>query len=76
MLTALLASIGTAGVPGAGLVMLSMVLTSVGLPLEGVALIAGIDRILDMARTAINVTGDGACAVVVAKTEGELAEMK
>jgi len=76
LLTALLASIGTAGVPGAGLVMLSMVLTSVGLPLEGVALIAGIDRILDMARTAINVTGDGACAVVVAKTEGELAEMK
>lgn len=76
LLTALLASIGTAGVPGAGLVMLSMVLTSVGLPLEGVALIAGIDRILDMARTCINVTGDGACAVVVAKTEGELAEMK
>lgn len=76
LLTALLASIGTAGVPGAGLVMLTMVLTSVGLPLEGVALIAGIDRILDMARTSCNVTGDGACAVVVAKTEGELMDVK
>lgn len=76
LLTALLASIGTAGVPGAGLVMLTLVLTSVGLPLEGVALIAGIDRILDMARTSCNVTGDAACAVVVAKTEGELAEIK
>jgi Na+/H+-dicarboxylate symporter len=76
LLTALLASIGTAGVPGAGLVMLTLVLTSVGLPLEGVALIAGVDRILDMARTACNVTGDAACAVVVAKTEGELAEVK
>jgi len=76
LLTALLASIGTAGVPGAGLVMLTLVLTSVGLPLEGVALIAGIDRILDMARTSCNVTGDAACAVVVAKTEGELAEVK
>ena len=56
ILTATLASIGTAGVPGAGLIMLSLVLTSVGLPLEGVAIIAGIDRILDMARTALNVT--------------------
>jgi Na+/H+-dicarboxylate symporter len=73
VLTATLASVGTAGVPGAGLVMLTMVLTSVNLPLEGLALVAGIDRILDMARTAINVTGDGACAVVVAATEGELA---
>lgn len=76
LLTALLASIGTAGVPGAGLVMLTMVLTSVGLPLEGVALIAGVDRILDMARTSCNVTGDAACAVVIAKTEGELTEIK
>lgn len=72
LITALLASIGTAGVPGAGLVMLTVVLTSVGLPLEGVVLIAGVDRILDMARTSCNVTGDAACAVVVAKTEGEL----
>ncbi len=76
LFTALLASIGTAGVPGAGLVMLTVVLTSVGLPLEGVVLIAGIDRILDMARTSCNVTGDAACAVVVAKTEGELTEVK
>jgi len=76
LVTALLASIGTAGVPGAGLVMLTIVLTSVGLPLEGVALIAGVDRILDMARTSCNVTGDAACAVVVAKTEGELKEIK
>ncbi|TFB08031.1 dicarboxylate/amino acid:cation symporter [Candidatus Atribacteria bacterium MT.SAG.1] len=72
LITALLASIGTAGVPGAGLVMLTVVLASVGLPLEGIVLIAGVDRILDMARTSCNVTGDAACAVVVAKTEGEL----
>ena len=72
ILTATLASIGTAGVPGAGVIMLSLVLASVGLPLEGVAVIAGIDRILDMARTALNVTGDCAVAVVVAKSEGEL----
>ncbi len=74
ILTSTLASIGTAGVPGAGLIMLSLVLTSVGLPLEGVAIIAGIDRILDMARTALNVTGDSAVTVVVAKSEGELDE--
>jgi Na+/H+-dicarboxylate symporter len=71
-LTSTLASIGTAGVPGAGLVMTSMVLTSVGLPLEGIAIIAGIDRILDMARTALNVTGDCAVTCVVAHSEGEL----
>jgi Na+/H+-dicarboxylate symporter len=68
---ALLASIGTAGVPGAGLIMLSMVLGSIGVPLEGIALIAGIDRILDMARTAVNVTDDAVAAVLVAKCEGE-----
>jgi Na+/H+-dicarboxylate symporter len=72
VLTATLASIGTAGVPGAGLIMLTMVLTSVNLPLEGVALIAGIDRILDMARTSVNVIGDMAASVVVAATEKEL----
>lgn len=72
ILTATLASIGTAGVPGAGMIMLGMVLQSVGLPIEGIALIAGVDRILDMMRTMINVTGDAACAVVVAATEGEL----
>ncbi|WP_119157929.1 cation:dicarboxylate symporter family transporter [Caldimonas tepidiphila] len=72
VLTATLASIGTAGVPGAGLIMLSLVLASVGLPLEGIAIIAGIDRILDMARTALNVAGDCAVACVVAHSEGEL----
>lgn len=72
VLTATLASIGTAGVPGAGLIMLSLVLTAIGLPLEGVALVAGIDRILDMARTAVNVIGDGSAAVIVAATENEL----
>lgn len=65
ILTATLASIGTAGVPGAGVIMLAMVLESVGLPLEGIALIAGIDRILDMARTTVNITGDAACTVCV-----------
>lgn len=74
ILTATLASIGTAGVPGAGLIMLSLVLTSVNLPLEGIAIIAGIDRILDMARTTVNITGDAMTAVIVAKGEGELDE--
>ncbi len=69
VLTATLASVGTAGVPGAGFIMLTMVLSSVGLPLEGAALIAGIDRILDMARTMANVVGDGAVAVAVTATE-------
>lgn len=72
ILTATLASIGTAGVPGAGMIMLGMVLHTVGLPVEGIAIIAGVDRILDMMRTMINVTGDAACSVVVAATEGEL----
>jgi len=72
VLTATLASIGTAGVPGAGLIMLTMVLQAVGLPLEGLALVAGIDRILDMARTTVNITGDAACAVVIAASENEL----
>lgn len=69
VLTCTLASIGTAGVPGAGTVMLSMVLSSVGLPVEGVSLVWGVDRVLDMARTALNVTGDIACSVVVSRTE-------
>ncbi|MCG8571992.1 MAG: dicarboxylate/amino acid:cation symporter [Spirochaetes bacterium] len=72
ILTATLASIGTAGVPGAGLIMLSLVLSSVGLPMEGVAIIAGIDRILDMARTTLNITGDSAVNLIVAQTEGEM----
>ncbi|MEI8597316.1 dicarboxylate/amino acid:cation symporter [Vibrio sp. M60_M31a] len=72
LLTAILASIGTASVPGGGLIVLSLVLTSVGLPLEGIALVAGIDRILDMARTTVNVTGDAAVALVIAHSENEL----
>ncbi len=72
ILTATLGSIGTAGVPGAGMIMLTIVLNSVGLPLEGIALIAGIDRVLDMARTCINVVGDASAAVVVAATENEI----
>ena len=65
ILTATLASIGTAGVPGSGMIMLAMVLQSVGLPVEGIALVAGIDRILDMGRTVVNITGDAACTIVV-----------
>ena len=65
VLTATLASIGTAGVPGAGMVMLAMVLSSVGLPVEGIALVAGVDRIFDMGRTTVNITGDASCAVIV-----------
>lgn len=72
--TATLASIGTAGVPGAGLIMLSLVLTTVGLPMEGLAIIAGIDRILDMARTSVNVSGDLMVAVLIGKSENELDE--
>ena len=69
MLTGTLASIGTAGVPGAGFIMLTMILTALGLPLEGSALIAGIDRILDMPRTSVNVTGDAAVTLIVDKSE-------
>lgn len=69
VLTATVASIGTAGVPGSGLVMLTMVLQSVGLPIEGVALVAGVDRIFDMGRTVTNITGDAACTLVVNKME-------
>ena len=65
VLTATLASIGTAGVPGAGMVMLAMVLTSVGLPVDGIALVAGVDRIFDMGRTTLNITGDASCTVIV-----------
>ena len=71
ILTATLASVGTAGVPGVGLVTLSMVLTSVGLPVEGIALIMGIDRLLDMTRTVVNITGDAVCTLIVAKKEKE-----
>ncbi|WP_390339610.1 dicarboxylate/amino acid:cation symporter [Vibrio harveyi] len=74
IMTATLASIGTAGVPGVGLVMLAMVLNQVGLPLEGIALIMGVDRLLDMIRTAVNITGDSAVTIIVAKSEGALDE--
>ena len=69
VLTATLASIGTAGVPGAGMVMLAMVLQSVNVPIEGIALVAGIDRLFDMGRTTINITGDAACAVILSRIE-------
>ena len=72
ILTATLASIGTAAVPGVGLVMLTMVLDQVGLPVEGIGLIIGVDRLLDMMRTSVNVTGDGMVATVVASSEDEL----
>lgn len=72
VLTTVLASIGTAGVPGAGMIMLAMVLAAINLPLEGIALIAGIDRILDMFRTSINIVGDASAAVVVAGSEDEI----
>ena len=71
VLTATLASIGTAGVPGAGMVMLAMVLTSVGLPIDGIALVAGVDRIFDMGRTTVNITGDAACTMVVSNMEAK-----
>ena len=76
ILTATLASIGTAGVPGAGMVMLAMVLASVGLPLDGIALVAGVDRIFDMGRTVVNITGDASCALVVSNLERKKAARK
>ena len=74
ILTATLASIGTAGVPGVGLITLALVLQQVGLPVEGIALIIGVDRLLDMIRTAINVTGDAAVSTIVGRTEGKFDE--
>lgn len=74
ILMSVLASIGTAGVPGVGLIMLSMVFTQVGLPVEGIGLILGVDRILDMVRTAVNVTGDAVVSTIVAKSEGKFDE--
>jgi len=74
ILTATLASIGTAGVPGVGLIMLAMVLNQVGLPVEGIGLIIGVDRLLDMTRTVVNVTGDSMVTLIVGKTEGQFDE--
>lgn len=76
ILTTTLASIGTAGVPGSGVIMLAMVLQSVGLPLEGIALIGGVDRILDMARTVVNTTGDAACTICVDAMEKKKEQRK
>src|SRR5699024_10397248 len=67
-----MASIGTAGVPGVGLILLAGVLSQVGLPAEGIGLILGVDRLLDMTRTAVNVTGDATVTCIVATSEGEL----
>ena len=72
ILTATLASIGTAGVPGVGLIMLAMVLNQVGLPVEGIAMVMGVDRLLDMIRTAVNITGDSVVTCIVAKSENEM----
>ena len=76
ILTATMASIGTAGVPGVGLIMLTMVLAQVGLPVEGIALIIGIDRLLDMMRTAVNITGDSMVSIITAKSEKSFNEKK
>lgn len=76
MLTATLASIGTAGIPGSGLVMLTIVLSSVGLPMEAIGLLAGIDRILNMGRVIPNIVGDAATAVIISRTEGTFNDRK
>jgi Na+/H+-dicarboxylate symporter len=72
VITAVLASVGTASIPGGGLIMLTLVLQSVGLPLEGIAIVAGIDRILDMFRTSTNVFGDNSAGLVISALEGDL----
>ncbi|MDF1764290.1 MAG: dicarboxylate/amino acid:cation symporter, partial [Oleibacter sp.] len=72
ILMSVLASIGTAGVPGVGLIMLSMVFAQVGLPIEGIGLILGVDRLMDMIRTAVNVSGDAVVSTIVAKSEGKM----
>ena len=72
VITGVLAAVGTAGVPGAGLIMSTLVFTQIGIPLEVIALIAGVDRILDMIRTSINVVGDSTTALMVSRMEGEL----
>ena len=76
VLTATLASVGTAGVSGAGMIMLAMVLTQVGLPVEGIAIIAGVDKLFDMGRTTLNITGDATCALFISRLEREKAAKK
>ena len=73
VLTATLASIGTAGVSGAGMIMLAMVLTTIGIPVEGIAIIAGVDKIFDMGRTTLNITGDATCALFISRLERQKA---
>jgi Na+/H+-dicarboxylate symporter len=75
VVTATLASIGAAGVPGAGIIMLVIVLKAVNVPVEGIALILGVDRILDMLRTAVNITGDAAVCVAVASSENKIEDI-
>ncbi len=75
VLTATLASLGTTGIPGAGIIMLAIVLRSIGVPLQGIGIIMGVDRFLDMCRTAVNITGDSVCTMVIAATEGQLNEI-
>ena len=72
VISAVLSSIGTAGVPGVGMIMMAMVLESAGLPVQGIALVIGVDRILDMMRTTVNVMGDCVCCLAVAKSEQAL----
>jgi Na+/H+-dicarboxylate symporter len=74
VLTCTLGSIGAAGIPAGAIIFMSMVLTSVGLPIEGIGIILGVDRILDMVRTTINITGDSAITLIVDKSEGALDE--
>ncbi len=74
VLMATLASIGAAGVPGIGIITLAMVLETIGVPLEGIALILGVDRLIDMCRTTVNITGDSSCALIIGATEKELRE--
>jgi len=76
ILTATMASVGTAAVPGVGLITLALVLTQVGLPVEGIALIIGVDRLLDMTRTVVNVVGDATVASVVARSEGQFDDQR
>ncbi|OEH92757.1 dicarboxylate/amino acid:cation symporter [Bacillus solimangrovi] len=76
VITAVLASIGTAGVPGVGLIMLAMVLKQVGLPVEAIGLVMGVDRLLDMARTSINIAGDASCALIISESEAKREQAK
>jgi Na+/H+-dicarboxylate symporter len=76
VLTAVLASIGTAAVPGAGIIMLVIILEAIGVPSQGIALILGVDRILDMMRTVTNITGDASIAVFIASTEDQISPPK